>query len=520
MKRTYLFSSITILLGLFLLRLDASEGMEPTKEEEVAIPPQKLLVPKIITTDHVLFKDGVSYPYEAKVGFLQIKGPDEKTKANVFFTAYFLKTSEDKPRPITFCFNGGPGSSSMWLHLGGIGPKRVDIKDLEYNSPPGQYVDNPETLLLSSDLVFVDPVSTGFSHTINPDAARMFHGVHEDAIALSGFIQKFISKFQRWNCPKYLLGESYGTLRAVMLSSALDGLYSISLNGLILISTALQYEPIMYDSDLSYALALPSYAATAWFHKKVPNSGRMSFDDFLSEVEEFAQNGYLSALSQGSNLTQEKKKEVATVLSSYIGLPVAYLMKSDLKVPLHRFTKELLRDESKVLGNYDTRFTAYDSDPIGEAASVDPSERYLSGAFNSALQSYLFKDLGWKKTQPYFTFNDQVWPWNWSMYHRGVTSYPDVLGNLEQTLLDHPKMRVFVACGQYDLVTPYYAQEYTFARLSPKIRENIQITQYGAGHMMYIRKDVREALLEDLSAFIEPDEVTCDERGNCRSGAQ
>ena len=455
----------------------------------------------VVKKEHVLSLDNKNLPYESITGTLTLKGDDGKEKANIFFTAYFLKDVPPGSRPITFCFNGGPGSASLWLHMGLLGPKKVVIQDAVYNAPPGRYEDNPSTLLDTSDLVFVDPVSTGFSTPAEGVDAKQFHGVEEDITSIAEFIRHFVTKFDRWGSPKFLLGESYGTLRVVGLADKLYEKYYMNINGLALVSACLDLQAVGFDpsNDLTYILTLPSIAATAQYHKKLtPELQAKKLQELLAEVEEFALGEYASALLMGDTLPEAKKQEVALKLARYSGL--------SLRIRSYRYYKELLRNENKLIGWFDARVTGFDQNQVSEFASYDPSLSGVAGNFASAYLQYVNQELDWKKERPYYVINPSVNPWNW-----GYTGLPAGMGylnlteQLKSTITKNPALTVFIGSGYYDLVLPYFSTDYTVdhLQLPPRLQNNVERHYYEAGHMMYTHPPSLVQMKKDLSEFIQ-----------------
>lgn len=413
---------------------------------------------------HSINQHGTVLEYESVVGSLAIKSSTEspgKDKAEVFFTAYFVKNPLilTGNRPITFCFNGGPGSSSVWLHMGILGPKKTQTIDLAFTPSPGTYENNPYTLLPSTDLVFVDPVSTGFSRAADGVNEKEFHGVEEDIEYLAEFIRLFLTRFDRFDSPRYLLGESYGTIRVIGLAQKLHKDYFVDVNGLILISSTLDlmtWTPYDTTNDLSYALVLPSYAATAWYHKKLPvENNSKKLQELLAEVEDFAINEYAPYLLQGDKLEQEKKIAIAKRLASYIGIPEEEIMNSHIRIPITRFITQLETKDRKLLGRFDSRFLGPKLPCTPDYITYDPSFEAITGAFTSTFLKYLQTELHCTKDSRYYLLNSNVNPWNWSL-----KSQPPGLGclnmteDLRDTLIGNPAMRVFIASGYYDLALP------------------------------------------------------------------
>lgn len=458
----------------------------------------------IITKNHTITIGNEIFNYESQVGTLTIKGDDGKDRAHIFFTAYFAKDVKG-PRPITFCFNGGPGSSSIWLHIGFLGPKRVVIQDEKGPTGPAHYQDNPFTLLKVSDLVFIDPVSAGFSKAADGVEGKTFFGVGEDIDCFANFIRSFISYFKRWDSPKYLLGESYGVTRAIGLAQKLFDNYCISLNGLVLISGF----DGQGDSDLTYSLTVPTYAATAWYHKKLAlELQAKELEELLKEVEQFCLHDLNLSFCQGDKLSPKEQDEIAQKLSYYTGLSKEYILRDDLRVPPQHFFKELLRAEGKVCGRFDSRYVNYDLNCNGEMSKTDPSYDFIAGQFTSAHQTLLLKELGWNKNDPYWVISSKVQPWNWASMNTPQDSpaYEGWVGILKMMMTREPNLKVFLVEGYYDLAGPYFNQDYTFThlRLPTELQKNILRHIYKAGHMPYLHEESFKALSQDLEKFIAP----------------
>ncbi len=449
-------------------------------------------------TTHTVSIAGVDVEYTATAGRLVLTEEEGKKKASFFFVSYTRNDVEDlDKRPIAFAFNGGPGSSSVWLHLGALGPRRVlmDDEGMPY-PPPGRLVDNEHSLLDVADLVFIDPVGTGFSRAIPNEEAKDFHHFKKDIEAVGEFVRLFLTRHKRWGSPKFLAGESYGTTRSAGLAGHLYQRHGITFNGLLLISSILNFQTAGFDSatgtfrrgnDLPYALFLPTYAATAWYHQKLSeeDQGR-ELREFLDEVEDFAANEYTLALFQGNALPNEKFAEIARKLARYTGLSEKYVSRYDLRIEILRFCKELLREEGRTVGRIDARYTGIDRFRDGDSFEADPSMDATMGAYTSALNSYMHDELEYESDLPYEILNAQTWQ-NWD-YEDFKNAYVDVSETLRKTMTRNKFMKVFVANGYLDLATPYFATEFTFSHLGldESLRDNVTMEYYDAGHMMYV----------------------------------
>lgn len=464
----------------------------------------------LTTTSHSLTLDGDKMDYEATAGTLLVQEDGTKHKAKMFFVAYTRKKVEDSSRrPITFAFNGGPGSSSVWLHMGLLGPRRVDLGgDGASVAPPYRLVDNTASLLDLTDLVFIDPVTTGYSRAEPADDAKQFHGVTQDVRSVAEFIRLYVTKFRRWDSPKYLAGESYGTTRAAGLGEYLQDRLGMNLNGIILVSSVLNFQTLRFDdgNDLPYALYLPTYTATAWYHKKLAPELLADRRKTLEEVEQFALGDYTLALMKGSTLSGRERGEIARKLARYTGLSEEYVRHANLRIDIHRFTKELLRREgmagSRTVGRFDSRYLGRDEDAVGEHPSYDPSYAAVQAPYTALLQQYLAKDLRYVRELPYRILTSRVQPWD---YGQAKNRYLNVAPSLRQAMTQNPSLRVFVANGYYDLATPYFATRYTFNHLDigGYLRDRVQMGYYDAGHMMYIEKKSLHKLRKDLAEFFQ-----------------
>lgn len=445
--------------------------------------------------------------YEVTTGTLAVKTDEGKPRANIFFIAYTVKPEKaNKPRPVTFCFNGGPGSSSVWLHMGMLGPKRVKLNsDATPNPPPHEVIDNPYSLLDVTDLVFVDPVSTGFSRPADGVEKQQFHGYEQDIRSIGEFIYLYISQFERWGSPRFLCGESYGTMRAAGLAGHLQSTYNLELNGLLLISSVIDFQTIRFTetNDLPYILFLPSYAATAWYHKRLSDElQQKSLEELQKEVDQFAATDYTLALMAGSSLPEDKFNEIAKRLASYTGLSEEYVRRADLRISMSRFAKELLREENRTVGRFDSRYQGIDRDSVGESYDYDPSASGVFGAFTSAVNQYLREELDFEREQVYEILTGKVHPWSYGSFEN---RYVTAAETLRQAMVKNPSLKVFIANGYYDLATPYFATIYTFNHLGlPKeLRDNVQMAFYEGGHMMYVHEPSLVKLKEDLVKFYE-----------------
>jgi carboxypeptidase C (cathepsin A) len=439
------------------------------------------------------------------------KEPKDATPmARMSYVAYFKQNSKAEERPIMFFYNGGPGSATVWLHMGSLGPKHVvTTGDQHLPAAPYKLVDNAYSLLDTSDLVFIDMPGTGFGRLSGKDAEKAFWGIDEDANAFARFIQRFITKYNRWNSPKYLFGESYGTTRSAVLADILENNKSIDLNGVILLSQIFNFTTdIDIPSgnpgvDLPYVLALPTFAATAWYHKKLPQQPA-ALEPFLKDVEEFAMGPYTHALALGTDLGADEKQQVAEKLHTYIGLPVAYLLKANLRVNGGEFEKTLQDDQDLTTGRLDTRFSGPHLNPLSEGAEYDPQSAAISSAYVSLFNDYVRRDLKYGEGQTYLDhalFNGAQWDFK----HNGNPISVNVAPDIAEALKTNPRLKIMVNGGYYDLATPFFAAQYEDKHLPipQSLAKNIEYDWYESGHMVYVRDESLKQLHDRVAAFIK-----------------
>lgn len=470
--------------------------------EDEKPPVLDLAKEETIETRHKVKVGGEEISFTALAGTIPIKTKEEKAKAAMFFVSYTKDGVENQgDRPITFCFNGGPGSASIWLHMGVFGPKRVVLAPDNRVAPPYDMIDNNYSILDLTDLVFIDPISTGFSKTVTGEDPKQFHGAEEDIDSVAEFILHYTSKYKRWDSPKYLAGESYGTLRAAGLALKLHEDDFYFLNGVILVSSILNYQTISDagGNDLCFVLSLPTFTATALYHKKLAPELQQNLAGTLRESELFAMNVYGPALLKGDLLNAEERDNLAKELSRLTGLSEPYLVQSNFRVPVSRFAKELLRSDASTVGRFDSRFKGIDGDLLGCNFENDPSLDVVAGAYTAMFNQYVRADLNYTKTDNYKILAN-VWPWNWGKSHNSFFATQD---SLREVMSRNPNLKIFVASGTYDLATPYFATEYTFnhMNLSPRVKPNVRFHYYDAGHMMYIHEPSLIKMKDDLKAF-------------------
>jgi len=462
------------------------------------------------TTHHTIRVGGETVEYDATVGSIILRDAQEKAIAEMYYTAYFRSGVVDPGhRPILFAYNGGPGSSSFWLHMGIMGPKRVSTPGTEHAGPaPYALVDNPATLLDKTDIVMIDPVGTGFSHPLGETEGKEFWGISEDGRSITQFIQRFLSQHRRWNSPKYILGESYGTTRSAVLAPLLQRA-NIELNGIILVSAVLDFRTILFaeGEDIAYVTNLPSYAATAWYHDALPERPP-ELPTFLQEVEAFAVGDYATALLKGSTLPASDRERILDRLEAYTGLTRDYLALADLRVSAPEFEAELLRRSGgKVVGRLDARFLGHAEDLLAQVAGRDPQSSAISGAYAAAWNTYLRTELGYDGEREYVP-SGNVQPWNWDRGSGpgfGGIGVPNVGPDLAGAIRANPHLQVLLVNGLYDLATPYFAAVWTMDHLGlpPELRDNISRADFEAGHMMYVHEPVLSQWKQTLDAFID-----------------
>ena len=476
--------------------------------------PEKKSEPKdnLVQSQHSVKIGGKEIKYTVTTGTIVLKeeildadkeSQGEQPKAQIFFIAYTRDdVSDPAGRPLTFSFNGGPGSSSVWLHLGVLGPRRVVSEfDGSLPKPPFALTDNEYSLLDETDLVFIDPVSTGYSRAVEGEKPRPFHGFKKDIQSVGDFIRLYTTRYGRWLSPKFLIGESYGTTRAAGLSGYLQERHGLYLNGIMLVSAVLDFQTIdfSYGNDLPYILFLPGYAATAWYHRKLKT--RKPLQALLKEVEAFALGEYAAALLKGDRLTRAERARIVEKLARYTGLDPQFIERSNLRPVDQHFFKELLRDRGRTIGRLDSRFTGIDRLGVTEAHEYDPLLTNVLGPYTAAFYDYVRRELNFESDLPYEILSARVRPWSWAEFEG---QFVTVTETLRKAMTINPFLKVLVANGYYDLGTPYFASEYTFDHLGldESLRANVSMTYYEAGHMMYIHLPSLAELKADLAAFV------------------
>jgi carboxypeptidase C (cathepsin A) len=461
---------------------------------------------RLVTTQHELRLGERTLKYTATAGTLAQTDDGGAIKADMFFVAYTLDRAGDdadpRTRPITFVFNGGPGAASVWLHLGTAGPKRIDLPDADPAKPPFRLVHNESTWLDATDLVFIDPVGTGYSRPAQGEKGEQFYGVDQDVRSVGSFIRLYTTRNRRWTSPKFLAGESYGTTRAAGLSSYLLQEAGESLNGVILISAVLNFQTISAGNgnDLPFTLFLPTYTATALFHKKLADDLQGDPQKTLREAERFALNEYAAALGAGDSLDDAWRNTVARKLSQLTGLSVDYVTRANLRIEPSRFRQQLLAGERKLIGRFDSRVTGFTGDAVNDAADYDPSLSLVLPVYTATLNEYVRGVLGFESDLPYEVLAE-LEPWNFGTPGSG---FLNVSGRLRSTMLQNPQLKLLVCAGRLDLATPYLGSDYTVDHLNlpVELRGNVTRAYYPAGHMMYHDAGSRRQLHDDVTNFI------------------
>lgn len=470
-------------------------------------------VDKLVESQHSIKIKGKEIKYTVTTGTMVLKeettdrekeAEGEKARAQVFFIAYTKDGVRDEAkRPLTFSFNGGPGSSSVWLHLGVLGPRRVLMKnDGELPPPPYKLTDNEFSLLDETDLVFIDPMNTGYTRPVEGMKPKEWHGFKKDIELVGDFIRLYTTRANRWLSPKFLIGESYGTTRASGLSGYLQERHGMYLNGLMLVSVVLDFTTLDFNvnNELPYIMFLPGYTATAWYHDLL--KPRRTLQAWLKAAEEFALGEYAIALHKGDSLTKEERAEIVKKVSYYTGISEKFIERSNLRINTFHFFKELLRERGLTVGRLDSRLIGRDRLGVTEYAEYDPLLTNIMGPYTAAFYDYIRRELKFESDLPYEILSGFVHPWSFREFEN---QYVNVGETLRAAMTYNPYLKVFVANGYYDLGTPYFATEYTFNHLGldESLRKNVTMGYYDAGHMMYIHMPSLKQLKKDLAGFIK-----------------
>ncbi|MGD2067942.1 MAG: peptidase S10 [Gemmatimonadota bacterium] len=496
---------------IFLLAITLSSGLAlaaPTAVagQEAEAPPVEA---RHWETRHSTVVNGETVEYDAELGSVILTDDDETPTGELFYTAYLRRNGASTgARPIIFAYNGGPGSASFWLHMGIMGPRRVVTPNVGHQAPPPYPVeDNAYTLLDLADIVMVDPIGTGFSRPLGDTPGSAFWGLDEDAASLTQFIRRFLSEHERWNSPRYLLGESYGTTRSAVLARHLQNA-NVDLNGIVLVSAVLDFNTILFGDNavIPYVANVPSYAAVAWYHDALPGTRPPELEPFLEEVEAWALTEYAGALLAAGRGDPDQRDRVVRRMHEYTGLGENFIRQADLKVTAPEFEKELLRDRGLVVGRLDARFTGPSGDLMQNTPSFDPQSTAISSAYTSAFNTYVREELGYDGDREYVP-SGMARPWNWSRGPGGpfgMGGLVDVAPDLAEAIRRNPRLEVLLVSGTYDLATPYFAAVWTMDRmgLPPELRDNIQHVDFAAGHMMYVEQDLLQKWRESLAAFV------------------
>lgn len=479
-----------------------TKAEEPVKEKEKA---KTSTDEEPVITHHRLSVDGRELAYTATAGLMPLKDVKGEVEARIFFVAYTLDNiSAAAQRPLMFSFNGGPGSASVWLHLGALGPRRVPLpEDPTIPIPPFRLIDNEATWLDRTDLVFIDPVGTGFSRAAKPELNSKFHAVRGDITSVGEFIRMYLSRYDRWASPLFLIGESYGTTRAAGLAGHLID-QGIAFNGLVLVSCALDFQGFIFSAgnDLPFLTYLPSYAASAWYHKKLaPDLQQVDLPAVLKEVEQWSDHEYSSILARGDRLTDTERREAVAKLVRYTSLNPSDIDANNLRISMSHFCKALLKHERRSIGRFDARYQGIESSAASASPSFDPSLAGVRAPYTSTFNNYIRVELGYKTDVPYYILGEGVDRWDWQR----DMGYPTTTGDLREAMTKNPHMKVLIASGYYDLATPYRAIEHTLAAqgFDPILRKNITLERYDSGHMMYVHGPSLHKLKRDGMKLID-----------------
>lgn len=480
------------------------EGGPEVMPEETKPEAKPLVAGEPVRKDHEITLRGKKIAYETVTGFLALGDKPEDPDALVFFIAYLRKGVDPAKRKLTFAFNGGPGSPSIWLHLGALGPYRVPMRDGgAMPKPPYSLEANDDSWFPETDLVFIDPVGTGYSHAKNEETAETFWGMKKDIDSMSEFIRLFLGKYQRFSSPLFLAGESYGTTRSAGIADNLTK-QGIGLSGIVLVSSVLNFQTLRHyeANDLPYLLFLPTFAATAWYHGKIDKKKHPNLRNFLKQVEDFCHTEYAAALFSIHPLSDSTQKSLAKKIAEYSGLTLEYVLSTNLRVNIHRFCKELRRTEGMTVGRLDSRITGFDIDPLLVTPEHDPSMSALMQPYVMTFSQYVRTDLGHISDQKYQIFGGIKKPWKWDMPEEGPA---DTSNCLKQAMVRNPYLQVFIASGLFDLATPYFATEYTLSKLhlNKDLMTNFTVKEYEAGHMMYVHEPSLTQLRKDVEGFMQ-----------------
>jgi len=492
---------------------DAKGDAKPAagKDKDAGAAPAIPAAPAPAVTHRRMTLAGKPVAFTATAATVDLKDAKGETDARMFYVAYTADGADAKQRPVTFAFNGGPGSASLWLHMGSFGPMRVETADAQATAPPPyRLVENTETLLDRTDLVFIDAIGTGFSRIVGKGEPKSFYGTDQDVAAFGQFIERWVSANNRWNSPKFLLGESYGTTRGAALLAYLER-RGMAFNGAVFVSSYLNawddFNGPPFSNDRAYELYLPTMAATAWYHKKL-DPMPADLPVLLAEVRAFALGEYAQALEKGNKLDEATRKAIAARLHRYTGLPEAYILNANLRIDPNRFEKELLRGERRTIGRLDARYRGIDHDAAGETPEYDAASAAFSSAFTATFNAYVRETLGYKTDDLYKPTNEEEVGKDWDDRHKtdsGRAAMPDVAEDLRLVMSMNPNLRIFSANGYFDFATPFFETEYTIGHmgLDPKLEGNITFGYYQSGHMIYLNDASLKQMKADLARFYD-----------------
>ena len=504
--RVSLVMTALILLFTSVLRAqngENKEGNKPIPEAEVS------------TTKNTIKINGQSVSYTTTAGTLLLRDENDKPVALHGFTAYTRDgVSDTRTRPITFAYNGGPGSSSIWLHMGALGPKRAVVNDPDFTpAAPYRLEENPFSIIDVTDVVMMDPVGTGLSQPVGDAEGKDFWGVEQDIKAISLFIRQYITENQRWNSPKYLLGESYGTMRNAGVMNYLQQRMGMAMNGVIMVSAVFDLRTLTFQDgdDISYIVNLPTYAAVAWYHNKIPDKTD-DLETFIEKAREFASGPYSAALMKGDRISETEMKDIAGQLSALTGLSEKYLIQSNLRVTEPEFAQELLREDGQTVGRLDGRFIGINQDLLTQRAQYDPQSAAISPGYTAAFMEYYYNELGVNRQHTYHTsaYAREGFNWDWTRGRRGWPTGVNTGPDMAEAMTRDPNVKVLVINGIYDLATPFYGVEYSIdhLELEPEIKDNIIMTYFEAGHMMYTHQPSLEKFKKVIADFIAQTEMS------------
>ncbi len=501
-------TTLALVFASLLAVLPATTAAAPRQAAPPAGATDERPVPdeQMSVTEHTIVLDGESIPYEATAATMHLVNDEGDPIGSLYYTAYRRTDVDSETRPLAFIFNGGPGSASVWLHMGAFGPKRVPVNDNGHTPPPPyDLIDNQGSLIDIADMVFIDPIGTGFSRVIGKGDGTDFWGIDEDATSLTQFITQYVTRNDRWNSPKFLLGESYGTTRSAVLVNQLQNRAGMHFSGVSLISAVLDFETLLFapGHDTSYVVYLPTYAITAAYHNVVPWPDDL--EAWLDEVSAFALGDYAHVLALGASAPADQRAAVRARLAEYTGLSEEYLERGNLRVNASQFRAELQRTSGMVASRLDARYNGFTNDLMSENAQYDPQSTAISGAYTAAANRYLREDLGFETTQNYVTGGGaRGWNWNRAGGGRGWQGSTYVVGDLEQAMIRNPSLIVQIENGYYDLATPYFAMQWTtdHMNLPPELRGNIRHNYYEAGHMMYVHEDELMNLKRNIEELV------------------